>query len=146
MTGVVPSRNGAWLARIASLMTILALLVAPACAPLCAAQACAQAPVSAGMGSHCHSREVANGSAVHLHSAQGCGSPELQVANLPSVSQLGSLQRDRSTVSASRLDVRSAEHPHPLAYHRARCDAGLESPPYSRSSISPVFLRIRITH
>src|SRR5258708_31204837 len=125
MTGVVPSRNGAWLARIASLMTILALMVATACAPLCAAQTCTQAPVSAGMGSHCHSREVANGSAVHLHSAQGCGSPELQVANLPSVSQLGSLQRDRSTVSACRLDVRSAGHMHPVAYPIARSDTGL---------------------
>lgn len=122
-------------------MTILALIVAPACAPLCAAQACTQAPVSAGTGSHCHSREVANGSAFHLHSVQGCGAPELQVANLPSVSKLGSLQRDRSTVSASGLDV-SAEHPHPLAYHRTPCDAGLGSPPHSCSAISTVVLRI----
>src|SRR5258708_23891635 len=131
MRGVAPLRKAAWLARIASLMTILALIVAPACAPLCAAQSCPQAPVSAGMGSHCHSSEVANGGAVHLHSAQGCGSPELQVANLPSVSQLGSLQRDLSTVSASGLDVRSAEHPHPLASPRAPRDAGFGAPPYS---------------
>src|SRR6267143_1101713 len=142
MRGVVPSRNRAWLARIASLMTILALIVAPACAPLCAAQACMQAPVSAGMGSHCHTRGVANGSAVHLHSAQGCGSPELQVANLPSVSRLGSLQRDRSTVSTSGLDVRSAEHLQPLAYHRTPFDAGLGSPPHSCSAVSTVVLRI----
>src|SRR6267143_198585 len=142
MRGVVPSRNRAWLARIASLMTILALIVAPACAPLCAAQACMQAPVSAGMGSHCHTRGVANGSAVHLHSAQGCGSPELQVANLPSVSRLGSLQRDRSTVSASRLGVLSLVHPSPLAHHRAACSADVESPQYSCSFVASVVLRI----
>src|SRR5216684_3472910 len=142
MRGVVPSRNGAWLARIGSLMTILALIVAPACAPLCAAQSCPQAPVSAGMGSHCHSSEVANGGAVHLDSVQGCGAQELQVANLPSVSQLGSLQRDRSMVSASGLDVRSAEHLQPLAYHRTPFDAGLGSPPHSCSAVSTVVLRI----
>jgi hypothetical protein len=123
-------------------MTILALIVAPACAPLCAAQTCAQAPVSAGMGSHCHSREVANGSAVHLHSVEGCGAPELQVANLPSLNKRGSFQRDQSTVSASGLDVRSAEHPYSRACHRARCDAGLGSPPHSCSAISTVVLRI----
>jgi hypothetical protein len=123
-------------------MTILALIVAPACAPLCAAQACTQAPVSAGTGSHCHSREVANGSAFHLHSVQGCGAPELQVANLPSVSELGSLQRDRSTVSASGLDVRSAEHSSPLAHHRGACKMGEEPPPYSGSSAARVVLRI----
>src|SRR6266852_5279762 len=109
MRGVVPSRNGAWLARIGSLMTILALIVAPACAPLCAAQSCPQAPVSAGMGSHCHSSEVANGGAVHLDSVQGCGAPELHLADLTSANRRESLQKDRSTVSVSRLGVQISQ-------------------------------------
>src|SRR5260370_21898073 len=142
MRGVVPSRNRAWLANIASLMTILALIVAPACAPLCAAQSCPQAPVSAGMGSHCHSSEVANGSAVHLHSAQGCGSPELQVADLTSANRRESLQKNRSTVSLSELGVLSLVHLSPLAHHRAAWSADVESPQYSGSFVASVVLRI----
>src|SRR5260370_13463906 len=139
MRGVVPSRNGAWLARIASLMTILALIVAPACAPLCAAQAWMQAPVSAGMGSHCHSSDVANGSAVHLHSAQGCGAPELQLADLTSANTWESLQKDRS---ASEMGVLSLVHPSPFAHHRAACSADVGSPQYSWSFGASVVLRI----
>jgi len=120
-------------------MTILALIVAPACAPLCAAQACPQAPVSAGMGSHCHSSEVANGGAVHLDSVQGCGSPELQVANLPSANTRESLQKDRS---ASEMEVLSLVHPSPLAHHRTACSADVESPQYSCSFVASVVLRI----
>ncbi len=123
-------------------MTILALIVAPACAPLCAAQSCPQAPVSAGMGSHCHSREVANGSAVHLHSAQGCGAPELQLADLTSANRRESLHKDRSTVSVSGLGVLSLVHPSPLAHHRAACSAEVESPQYSCSFVASVVLRI----
>jgi hypothetical protein len=123
-------------------MTILALIVAPACAPLCAAQACMQAPVSAGMGSHCHSREVANVGEVHLHSAQGCGSPELQLADLTSANRRESLQKDRSTVSVSGLGVLSLVHPSPLAHHRAACCADVESPQYSCSFVASVVLRI----
>src|SRR5258708_12865964 len=114
MRGVAPLRKAAWLARIASLMTILALIVAPACAPLCAAQACPQAPVSAGMGSHCHSSEVANGGAVHLYSVQGCGSPELQVANLPSANTRESLPK---TPSPPHMEILSLLHPSPLTPH-----------------------------
>src|SRR5258708_27945627 len=107
MRGVVPSRNGAWLARIGSLMTILALIVAPACAPLCAAQSCPQAPVSAGMGSHCHSSEVANGGAVHLYSVQGCGAPELHLADLTSSNKRESLHKNLPPLSLTPLGVLS---------------------------------------
>jgi len=123
-------------------MTILALIVAPACAPLCAAQSCPQAPATAGMGSHCHSREVANGGAVHLDSVQGCGAPELQLADLTSANTRESLQKDRSTVSASEMGVLSLVHPSPLAHHRAACSADVESPQYSCSFVASVVLRI----
>src|SRR5258708_16420321 len=116
MRGVAPLRKAAWLARIASLMTILALIVAPACAPLCAAQACPQAPVSAGMGSHCHSSEVANGGAVHLDSVQGCGAQELQFADLASANPRESLHKDPSTAFISRLGVLSLVPPPPFAH------------------------------
>ncbi len=118
------------------------LIVAPACAPLCAAQSCPQAPVSAGMGSHCHSSEVANGGAVHLDSVQGCGAPELHLADLTSANRRESLQKDRSTVSVSRLGVLSLVHPSPLAHHRATCSADVESPQYSCSFVASVVLRI----
>src|SRR5258708_36977183 len=114
MRGVAPLRKAAWLARIASLMTILALIVAPACAPLCAAQACMQAPVSAGMGSHCHSSEVANGGAIHLDSVQGGGAPGLQLADLTSGKTRESLQKERSKVFATRLGALSFVYPYPV--------------------------------
>src|SRR6266513_4919936 len=86
MRGIAPSRSGSGLARITSLVTLLALVVAPACGPLCAAQACTQAPVSAGMGSHCRSHDVANGGAAHLQSVQNCGLQELAAVVLTSTS------------------------------------------------------------
>src|SRR5260370_33900550 len=95
MKGVVPLRNTSWLARIASLVTLLALVVAPACAPLCAAQACTQASVTAGGGSHCHSREVVKESAVRIRAVHNCGAPELQVADLTSASRRGCFPRGR---------------------------------------------------
>src|SRR5260370_39754793 len=102
MKSVVPLRNETWLARIASVVTLLALIVAPACAPLCAAQACMQASGSAGMESHCHFRGIAHGGEAHLHSVQGCGAPELQLANLTPASRRASLQRGRAARSAAR--------------------------------------------
>src|SRR6267143_4182109 len=138
MKGVVPLRNTSWLARIASVVTLLALVVAPACAPLCAAQVCTQASVTAGMGSHCHSREVVNESAVHIRAVQNCGAPELQVAELTSASRRGSFQRDRATVSAGELGVLFADHLPPLAHHRVPRSAGLEPPPDSYFSVARV--------
>ena len=142
MRSVVPLRNETWLARIASVVTLLALIVAPACAPLCAAQACMQASGSAGMESHCHFRGIAHGGEAHLHSVQGCGAPELQLANLTSANRRESLQRDRATVSADGVGVVSAEHSSPLAHHRGACRIGEEPPSYSCSSPARAVLRI----
>src|SRR6266478_1812719 len=135
-------RNASCPLRALSLVTLMALLVAPACAPLCAAQACMQASGSAGMESHCHFRGIAHGGEAHLHSVQGCGAPELQLANLTSANRRESLQRDRATVSAHGVGVVSAEHSSPLAHHRGACRIGEEPPSYSCSSPARAVLRI----
>jgi hypothetical protein len=57
---------------------------------------------------------MAHGVALHLDSVQGCGAPELQLADPTSANTRESLQKDRSTVSASELGVLSLVHPSPL--------------------------------
>src|SRR5260370_40230800 len=104
MRDVAPLRNAAWLTRIASLVTIVALVVAPACGPLCAARACTQAPGPAEVVSDCHSHGTPNGGGVHLHAVHRCGAPELQVANVSAASARGLIQRARLRAPADRIE------------------------------------------
>jgi hypothetical protein len=83
------------LAKVCGFVTILALVVAPACAPLCAAKVCSQASGSAEEGSPCHLMRIPGGSATHIHGAQYCGAPELPAAALNSTNKNGSLQDER---------------------------------------------------
>jgi hypothetical protein len=133
---------GVWLAKMASLVTLLALVVAPACAPLCAAQACAQDPASPEAGSNCHSHGMMNGGTAILHASQSCGSPELQAANLPSGDKRGSLQRVRAAASFGALGVLPADCSSPSAHNSAFIGAEIESPPYFCFAIHTVVLRI----
>jgi hypothetical protein len=134
------SRTGLFLARLASLITLLALVVAPACAPLCAAQTCTQGHASTEVG--CHSRGAANGGAVYLQAVQNCGNPELQAANLPSGDKRVTLKKVRASASRGELATHSADSSSLVTQNSARIDAVLESPPHSCCAISVAILRI----
>src|SRR6266403_530150 len=95
MNFAASGRTNALLAQVCGMVTVLALIVAPACAPLCAARVCSQALSSAEEGSPCHAVATERGSAVHVHAAQGCGVPELPAAALNSTIKNGSPQNDR---------------------------------------------------
>src|SRR6267142_1732350 len=95
MSFAIPRRTKGLLAQVCGVVTILALVVAPACAPLCAAMVCSQASASAEQGSPCHLMKIPSGSATHIHGAQNCGAPELPAAALNSTNKNGSLQNDR---------------------------------------------------
>jgi hypothetical protein len=132
--------NRVWLAKVASLVTILALVVAPACAPLCAAQTCTEGHASNEIG--CHSHGAANGGGVYLQAVQGCSSPELQAANLSSADKRGSLQRVRAAALDGTMGVHSADCSSPSARNSAFIAAELESRPHFCFAISTVVLRI----
>jgi hypothetical protein len=127
-------------ARLASLITLLALVVAPACAPLCAAQTCAEGHASNEMG--CHSHRAANGGVVYLQAVQGCGSPELQAADLPSLNIHGSLQQVRESGARGELATPSAARLFSVTQNSVRSGTGRKAPPHSCCSISIAILRI----
>src|SRR6266446_7463508 len=95
MSFPTPRRTKGLLAQVCGVVTMLALLVAPACAPLCAARVCSQALGSAEGDSPCHLMGIALGSATHAHGAQSCGAPELPAAALNSTNKNGSPQNGR---------------------------------------------------
>jgi len=76
MPRAMRNRIASWPLRALSLVTLLALVVAPACAPLCAAQSCLRADTSAATSGNCHGGGVPN-KAPGIHSFSGCGLPEL---------------------------------------------------------------------
>jgi hypothetical protein len=70
-------RNTNWLLRALSLVTLVALVVAPACAPLCAAQNCQRASASGASHGNCHGANPIPHEAPWAHAIMGCGSQEL---------------------------------------------------------------------
>ena len=70
-------RNASWLLRAVSLVTFVALVVAPACAPLCASQNCRRADTSGAAGGNCHGAGTVPHEAQRAHALLSCGSPEL---------------------------------------------------------------------
>jgi hypothetical protein len=95
MSSAILRRTKAMLAQVCGAVTILALVVAPACAPLCAVKVCSQALSSAEKDSPCHLMKIPSGSANHVHGAQICGARELPAAALNSTNKNGLLQNDR---------------------------------------------------
>jgi len=140
MRSAAPSQTGVLLARLAGLIILLALVVAPACAPLCAAQICVQGHASTEMG--CHSHGAANGDVVYFQSVQSCGAPELQAANLPSADKRGPLQKVRAATASGELGLLSLVDSLMSATGSAPTDANLESPPQFCCAISIAILRI----
>ncbi len=65
-------RIASWPLRALSLLTIVALLVAPTCAPLCAGQNCRRADASATANESCHRAGTAHHDALFVHGIRNC--------------------------------------------------------------------------
>jgi len=65
-----------WPLRALSLLTIVALLVAPNCAPLCAGQNCARADAPATANESCHRAGAVHREALFVHGVRNCNLPE----------------------------------------------------------------------
>jgi len=130
-------------AKAVSVLTLLALVVAPACAPLCATRACALARSAVGTESHCGSSEAAGKGAIHFHAVQNCGSPQVQAANLTNTNWRGWLQKDRAPLSGGGVGILSATtHRFASQKHGAVRGAPTGPPGSSRFPADAVVLRI----
>src|SRR5260370_42232316 len=70
-------RNASWLLRALSLVTLAALVVAPACAPLCAAQNCQPSYTQAAAVWNCHGATAIPQEAPSVPAVRNSASPEL---------------------------------------------------------------------
>src|SRR5216683_5524770 len=122
-------RNASWLLRILSMVTMAALVVAPACASLCGGQNCRQgdAPVTKNGG--CHEAGTMPGGAARISRFSSCSSAELPAVVLTPTSL-------RKAFSVSRL---SAPDGILLAVEQLRSAAAAPSPDF-HSGGSPDFL------
>ncbi|HEX4542482.1 MAG TPA: hypothetical protein VH114_04885 [Candidatus Acidoferrum sp.] len=131
-----------WGAAAASLITVLALLVAPNCVSLCAAQACSQAP-GASAEAPCHFAAGSQNGGVHLHPAgRNCGAPDLQATAPASFTKRDALKTERATAFADPALVLSPELPSALKPHSGACCS--DSPPAGHASSSAVTTILRI--
>jgi len=129
--------------KAVSVLTLLALVVAPACAPLCATRACALARSAVGTESHCGSSEAAGKGAIHFHAVQNCGSPQAQAASLPNTNWRVLLRLDRTTISGGGVGILSATtHRFASQKHGAVRGAPTGPPGSSRFPADAVVLRI----
>ena len=94
MSCATPTRMKSWRAITCSLVTVVALLVTPACAPMCAAKSCLQAATVNASEQHCHAAST-HDNVAQIHSFQNCGAPELPVAALTSGNESDALQASR---------------------------------------------------
>src|SRR5260370_27630805 len=92
-------QNASWPLRSLSLVTLTALLVAPACAPLCAAQNGRLEHTQAAAAGHCHGGGAMPHEAPSLRGIQNCGSGELPAVVLRST-LLGGASSFESRLSA----------------------------------------------
>jgi hypothetical protein len=120
-------RKRSWMIATSSLVTVMALLVAPICAPLCAAHSCSPSSGGAAASSDCHLAMLSQQDALRIHSLQNCGASELPVAALLSTSRSKAFQS--STMQACATDVLTIPHriASSLILHRWSCHAGNES-------------------
>src|SRR5260370_1874733 len=70
-------RIASWPLRAVSLLTLVALLVAPGCAPLCASQDCRRTDASATTKGNCHGAGATHREAALIHGFRNCNLPEL---------------------------------------------------------------------
>jgi len=69
-------RIASWRLQALSLMTIVALLVAPNCAPLCAGQNCGRAAASAATNDECHGAGAMHHKSLFVRGVRNCSLPE----------------------------------------------------------------------
>lgn len=123
-----------------SLLTVLALLVAPVCAPLCAARGCAS---NAALG-HCHEMTgmSANGAAQLTAPAKSCG-PSNLLAILVKFDEQTSLSQ---MVRTSSLLLSLANSPAQRSFDFAAASrrADLPRPPESSPESRPLSIILRI--
>jgi len=141
MKDTTPTRTRGWGASAASLITLLAMLVAPACAPLCAVRACSQAQGTA-KETPCHFAAAAQDKGLYFSAVTKCSATELQVADLGRTFWRDTLRTATSAVSLSLTGLLSSGCvPEP----GNRCHRGSnETPPpgQASSSLTTVVLRI----
>src|SRR6266478_6996333 len=77
MARVTPGRYTRWPLRAVSLLTLVALLIAPSCAPLCLGRNCWRADASATTNGNCHGVGHSHHEALLVNSIRNCNSPEL---------------------------------------------------------------------
>ncbi len=77
MPKVMRIRVARWPLRALSLLTIVALLVAPNCEPLCAGQNCRRIDASDKANESCHGVGTAHHEALLIHGIRNCNLPEL---------------------------------------------------------------------
>ena len=129
-----------WGAAASSLVTLLALIVAPICAALCAAQACALP--GAATEAPCHFAAAAQSNALHFHAAHICGARELQAADLTSSNLRSSLQAQRLRISAGLFDLLLPEPLTPIGNHGGTGYAYPPPPEHPSFPVTTVVLRI----
>lgn len=83
-------RTSSLAARLVSLLTLVALLVTPACGPLCATKNCAGAPASQPKEDHCHLAMMDQQYAAHWQGVASCGTRELPATILSSAISMNS--------------------------------------------------------
>src|SRR5229473_104459 len=109
MSFATPRRTKGLLAQVCGVVTVLALVVAPACAPLCAAKVCSRALTSTEEGSSCHVMAMARGSATYAHAVQNCGALEPPAAALNSASKNEVQHNDRSQAFSAGVGIPTQE-------------------------------------
>jgi hypothetical protein len=142
MNNAIPRLERSWRATAVSILTLLALLVAPVCAPFCAAQTCLRAQTAIAPETHCHAETAVNTDGSQIRAVLNCNSSELPVAAL-----LAGNQSDMSPISPTASPVAgqhavSQEFASILPVNRASRSAHTEPLRSSTSLLATGVLRI----
>jgi hypothetical protein len=142
MKCVASTRAKSFLAKAVSLLTLPALLVAPACTSLCAAQTCAQTGYSSATEGHCHAATSRPHEPQRIHAVKKCNSPEMPPATLTSGNKNEVLRAWRSTLPAASGSSHSQEWPRNSSIKmRTSCPSTL---PLAQSQLFPTASILRI--
>lgn len=142
MIGTTLLRPRSWQAAAVSLVTVVALVVAPSCAPLCAAQMCSQAPTLSTSEKHCHASASMHNDVPQIHAVQNCSAPELAAAALSSVNKGNALKEYRSAASGAAPYPPSQDLPAISTTNLRSCCANAGSLRRSDSFLATIILRI----
>lgn len=142
MRDAIPPREKNWRATAVSLLTLLALLVAPVCAPFCGGQACLQAQTAMASETHCHAEMAADNNSSQMHATLNCNSSELPVAALSTGNKRDIPQASRPRSQVASMHAVSQEFASILAENCMSRSTNTESLPSSTSFLAMGVLRI----